>query len=65
MARGLRKFLRSPGATLGVVIMLLAVTCALLASWFAVQNPFDLAALSTDLHRALGRIPEHRVNSDG
>ena len=46
MGRGLRKFLRSPGALLGVVIVMLAVTCALLASWFAAQDPFDLAALS-------------------
>ena len=46
MAGGLRKFLRSPGAQLGVVIMILAVTSALFASQFAVQNPFDLAALS-------------------
>jgi peptide/nickel transport system permease protein len=61
MARGLRKFLRSPGAALGVVIMVLAATCALLASQFAVQNPFDLAALSI----ADSQLPPGGVGIDG
>jgi peptide/nickel transport system permease protein len=44
--RALRKFLKSPGATIGLAIVLAALSCALLASHLAVQNPFDLAQLS-------------------
>jgi peptide/nickel transport system permease protein len=59
--KALRKFLRSPGATIGLAIVLAALSCALLASQLAVQNPFDLAALSI----ADSQLPPGSTGADG
>jgi peptide/nickel transport system permease protein len=57
----LRKFIRSPGATIGLAIVLLALGCALLASHLAVQNPFDLAELSI----ADSQLPPGSIGTGG
>jgi peptide/nickel transport system permease protein len=59
--RLLAKFLKSPGAAIGLAIVLAALTCALLASQLAVQNPFDLAALSI----ADSQLPPGSTGADG
>jgi peptide/nickel transport system permease protein len=59
--RMLAKFLKSPGAAIGLAIVLAALTCALLASQLAVQNPFDLAALSI----ADSQLPPGSTGADG
>jgi peptide/nickel transport system permease protein len=59
--KSLRKFLRSPGAAIGLAIVLAALACALAASWLAVQNPFDLAALSI----ADSQLPPGSTGADG
>ena len=57
----LGKFLRSPGAAIGLAIVLLALGCALLASHLAVQNPFDLAELSI----ADSQLPPGSIGAGG
>jgi peptide/nickel transport system permease protein len=45
MRRHAANFLRSPGAVIGLVTLLAAVTAALAAPWIAPQNPYDLYQL--------------------
>lgn len=44
-AQTLRRFLSSPSAVVGAVLLLLIVGGALTAPWIAPQNPFDLGAI--------------------
>jgi peptide/nickel transport system permease protein len=46
MLRTMNRFLNAPGAILGFGIVLLAIFCAALATYLAVQDPFNLAELS-------------------
>ena len=41
----LRRFLRGPGACLGLAVLVLLGAAAVLAPWLAPQNPYDLAVL--------------------
>jgi peptide/nickel transport system permease protein len=61
MARALRSFLEAPGAAFGLTIVAAAVIAAVLAPVLAVQNPFDLAALSI----ADAQLAPGAVGSDG
>ena len=40
-----RAFFRSPGAALGLAVLVLVALAALLAPWITPQNPYDLASL--------------------
>jgi peptide/nickel transport system permease protein len=61
MARALRSFLDAPGAVFGMAIVVTASMAALFAPVLAVQNPFDLAALSI----ADSQLAPGAVGADG
>ncbi|HEX2135930.1 MAG TPA: ABC transporter permease [Microvirga sp.] len=45
LRRHVATFFKSPGAVIGLVVLLAAVALAVLAPWIAPQNPYDLAQL--------------------
>jgi len=45
LRRHLSEFMRSPGAVLGLVVLLALVLTAVLAPWITPQNPYDLSQL--------------------
>ncbi|SCW50421.1 peptide/nickel transport system permease protein [Rhizobium mongolense subsp. loessense] len=45
LARGISEFLRSPGAAIGFITLVIICCLALLAPWISPQNPYDLMQL--------------------
>ena len=45
LRRHVATFFQSPGAVIGLVVLLVVVALAVLAPWIAPQNPYDLAQL--------------------
>lgn len=57
--RGVRDFLHSPMAVVGLALLLTVVLAALLAPWITPQNPYDLLQLNVlDARMAPGAISE-------